>query len=104
MKPSEILSQAGDLVAKGWTQGAYARDAQGESCASSDPEAACFCATGAVRHVCPVACERVAAWPFLRKAISNDSITLFNDHPDRTQAQVVKAFRKAAKLAEETGQ
>lgn len=36
------------LVEKGWTRGAYARLQDGTTCATSDPDAAMFCAIGAL--------------------------------------------------------
>ena len=49
----EIFKKTRSLVAKGWTQGAYARDANGRwSVSIDDPEAVYFCITGALSRAC----------------------------------------------------
>jgi hypothetical protein len=49
------LKAARDLIAepKNWCQGTLALDKQGEKCDPKDPEACKFCATGALKRVCP---------------------------------------------------
>lgn len=49
----EIFKNTRNLVAKGWTQGTYARDANGNpSKTLDDPEAVCFCISGAMSRAC----------------------------------------------------
>lgn len=51
----ETLKAARALIAdpKHWTRGTFARDANGEPCASGAVEAVCFCALGALKRVAP---------------------------------------------------
>lgn len=44
----EILSQARELVRRGWTQGVVARNDKGGEVGAGDAEAVSWCATGAV--------------------------------------------------------
>lgn len=66
--------------------------------------AVCFCARGAVRAACPAglfsdaltgAGYRWEAMAALR-AVTGFASALWNDHPFRTQAEVVSALRAAA--------
>lgn len=56
MKTSEILIAARDLIADParWTQYASARDAEGKYVECDDEKAVCWCAMGALKHVCPL--------------------------------------------------
>jgi hypothetical protein len=49
----EILRQARELISDPahWTQGEYARDADGNFAAVYDPAAVCFCSLGAIAKV-----------------------------------------------------
>ena len=47
-KADEILTEARTLIEKGWTQGKYARDADGNPISEKDPNACEWCALGAV--------------------------------------------------------
>jgi hypothetical protein len=49
--PLEILIAARALLLRGWTQGAYARDASGVPCNSDSEHAECWCFEGAVNAV-----------------------------------------------------
>lgn len=107
LKPSEVLSMAADLIEPrgAWTQGYYARDEGGEQVEAEEPKAICWCAIGAMAHAIgreiatfdPVS----RAEGYLIDAIGYHSIITWNDAPERTQADVVTAFRKAAELARE---
>ena len=44
---AEIFQKSLELVQKGWTQGAHARDAGGENVAVSSPKACSYCTIGA---------------------------------------------------------
>jgi hypothetical protein len=94
----EILTEARELIAKGWTQGNAARRADGKDALLSDPDATCFCSFGAVvlaSRGCETSGEALTA---LRRSISGNngrSIVDWNDDPSRTQAEVLAAFDKA---------
>lgn len=50
----EIIQGAIDLLSdkERWTHGVEARDVDGESISPRDPNAICWCATGAIAHKC----------------------------------------------------
>lgn len=48
MTPLHVLTEARELVRKGWTQGAFARDVKGKPCIVYTQEAVTFCPTGAM--------------------------------------------------------
>ena len=99
----DILTAARDLVSKGWTQDAMKMKHIGESHFS-------YCATGAIsaavhkRHSPhatwrsrKIGSEVRAAIDALRCITGQYSLTYWNDHPDRTQEQVVHVFDAAIK-------
>lgn len=100
---SEVLSRAADLIEPEgcWTRGAFARVAPG---ASSVPAhfaaAACWCLMGAVIHEAPATGGiQKRAYEYISSVLGKRHIDEWNDAPDRTQAEVVAALRKAAELA-----
>jgi hypothetical protein len=110
-KPSEILSAAADLIEPEgrWTKGAFARDQAGHIVQVESQNASCFCVAGAIYKV---AGRRQSTR--VGRLIDQLSAPLqaggryrgladFNDHPERTQAEVVSALRQAAEKAREQG-
>ena len=99
-----VLLTAASLVEEGWCQGAFHRFRDGDVVQS--------CAGGAIsRAACaawvpgfttysgrPVEhCARISLAQHLRsKSVSFVSIEAWNDHPDRTAAEVAEAMRQAA--------
>lgn len=110
---SAILSKAADLIKpKGrWTQRQYARrEVGGRSVSPVGDLAVCYCAIGAMAAASGIKVNRIengklGLMRYLQGAIGQPSVIGWNDRPERTQAQVVAALRKAAKLAlaEEAG-
>lgn len=111
---SQILSRAQDLVKTGWTQGALARDKNGQYTSEYSLEACSFCTLGAyfraarelsVQDVEVMQRVRVLAWSSLETAINEfpggrGNISSFNDNPIRTVEQVIAVFEKAKSLLE----
>lgn len=114
-----VLRAAADLIEPEgkWTQNWWARRANGTICEPIDPAAACWCLRGAVNRVVrgegatgdvtrlpPIQtdAERFIgeATPMRRASNGEYDTSGFNDAPERTQAEVVAALRKAADLAE----
>ena len=103
MKTSEVLRAARAKIVQGWTQGAFARDAEGRSTPWQGDEAVCWCAMGAIGCVGPdhddiaesvlIALQR-AIGPTGYTAISH-----FNDADGRTKDDVLAAFDRAIALA-----
>lgn len=92
----EILKAARDLLAKGWTQGAYARDEIGLTVGENDKRACRFCSVGAIWAAASrlndgpseaqSAVERIPRARFL---------IAWNDDSRRTQADVLALFDEA---------
>lgn len=84
-----------------WTQGWFAKTADGKSCYSDRPGAICWCAAGFIRKRHPALQQRLH--DCLRRALNLGSLQTvgdWNDVPGRTAAQVADAFYTAAMLAE----
>lgn len=94
----EILAEARELIAKGWTQGTPARNADGDDCGVYESEAQCFCSLGALWRAAGGIGVAVDAANALRAGATGSlasSISFWNDAPGRTQAEVLAAFDKA---------
>ena len=99
----DVLREARELIAKpgGWTQGVFARTSEGKACPWQASTASCFCALGAVERASAAGNRwhtRNQATDILRsEGIGNiaESISLWNDAPHRTQADVIAAFDAA---------
>ena len=107
MKYSQIYNKAADFVEKGWTQGRMAVDKHGNDCHSQSKDAVRWCLSGALSLTCVVkSFSQFSMSPRteLVKYLSlEDSITYWNDDPNRTQEDVVELLREAAKRADEEG-
>ena len=101
---AELLDEAGSLIERGWCQCRYGEDADGNMVPAESNSAVRWCATGAIERV---AMRRSRAtgegyyrlWEVLTKALDahlGEFRTCWNDRYDRTQAEVVSAFRNAA--------
>lgn len=99
MTAAEILRKASELP---WTQGEFARDADGNGLFDREPGAVCWCADGAIRHVGSAVrmMERVAARNALRDVIGTYDIHEWNDAPGRTAEEVAAKMIEAAELLE----
>jgi hypothetical protein len=101
METLEVLRKARGLIEKGWCQGVYAKDENGKPCDPNSAAAESFCVYGALRRWAQrysdeydAATDRLGEEPECQHGIS-----LFNDHEDRTQAEVLALFdRTIAKL------
>lgn len=106
-KPSEILSAAADLIEPEgrWTQNRFAASADGEMRSPQEGEASCWCAWGALLRVAAdPSDDAVYDASDIAEAVIGGNLVMFNDAPDRTQAEVVSALRQAAEKAREAGQ
>jgi hypothetical protein len=97
----EILRGARDLVAAGWTQGAFGRTHSGMPMGYAGANIANYCALGALFRAgsgsgpLPTKLAEIA----VRNQV-NGSLVIFNDTPGRTQAEVVAVYDKAIAAAE----
>lgn len=97
----EALRAGRERVARGWTQGAFARNQKGSSVAEANPSAICFCALGAIYA------DRRApyslAFDALSRAVESPKANVpphcvvgyFNDDPATTQADVLALYDRA---------
>lgn len=103
MNALDVLVAARALIADpaNWTQGRFQKTiVQFDPPAPGDGFA--YCARGAIYATAPRTGDCVTALMILRRAISStkwDGIVAWNDHPQRTHAQVLAAFDKAIKIA-----
>lgn len=106
MKASEILTGAADKleIVGAWTQGVWARDAEGRSLQRDVPGAVCWCMVTAICVISPEDYSTNDACAFVRDYINGESLLTWNDHPLRTQHEVCTALRGAAATAEAQGQ
>lgn len=85
-----------------WTKGAIARDAEGVEVNETDRSAVCWCLFGAIGRVAWREEEEVSR--YLCRAGSSGpgpgEITLWNDAPERTHADVLALLDRAIKEVE----
>lgn len=105
MRPSDILDAAADKITPpgSWTQQCSARTETGFPCLPNSPEAACWCATGAIYAQLQRRNFFHPALIYLAAVIPMDGLVAWNDAKGRTQAEVIRALRDAAGLARSEG-
>ncbi len=94
----ENLKAVRALIAKGWTQEAYARDARGFAVNFDSDEAECYCLRGATL----AAADSYSCCADLQIALSlplSDGLIAYNDFPGRTQADVLALIDRAIEAA-----
>lgn len=101
MTPAEILTKAADLLEKpgAWTQKELGRRADGTPirCGEDMAEAVCYCISGAIIAIAGpdhlMRCTRAV------EKVTRKLPVIWNDAPERTQAEVVAKLREAAAKA-----
>lgn len=100
-----ILTRTAERIRAGWTQRAFARDAEGRACEYSSRTARCFCLVGALmresdaleselRLTALIADEaRVCALDRLHDRLPR-SIASWNDEPARTHEEVLALLER----------
>ena len=109
MKCSEIYNEAADLVEKGWSQNAFARNKNGFSVDPGGDGATSWCLSGALWLVTygkgtfnrPSDYRTSILYKLVQDLKLKKFVAAWNDDPDRTQEDVVKLLRDAAKQADE---
>jgi hypothetical protein len=92
----DVLVEARALIAKGHAKGVSARRLDGYAVSSRSDDACAWCALAALSVV-----TNGPYWPAaesLSRVVyghSNGNIPLWNDAPERTQAEVLEAFDRA---------
>lgn len=102
-KRVETLKQARVLIERGWTQNAFARDADGRQVSFDNPAATCYCLSGAVGAITGVDGDlwhqvqlRLEETP----EVGDNGIAFWNDATYRTKEQVLALIDRV--IAEET--
>lgn len=85
------------LIEKGWTQGYYAKDAQGELVGIHDGDACSFCAVGAIHRASEDASDwaRDEAGNAVVAVTPGFNIPIYNDAKGRTKDEILALFDKA---------
>ena|SRR5882672_5256736 len=86
------LILARGFVARGWTQGWFARNSSGVDCASTNAEACCWCVSGAIGRSTNNDEEFNACFREMELTTNSKSLVSWNDAKKRKQAHVVKAL------------
>jgi hypothetical protein len=87
------MTKAWQLVQSGWCQGVSALDSQGNGVVPESPSASRWCIHGALSRVYGEGTDD--AHFRLAKSIGFWTTIHWNDDPNRTQAEVVEALKKA---------
>lgn len=101
--PADILRAARELIStpEKWTQHDWARDRSGKATIYSSPDAACWCAMGAIRQVTGGYPGFSLAEDILEQATRSNDIGAWNDRQGRTHKTILRAFDRAIALAEQ---
>lgn len=98
----DILEHARALIAEPerWTQGALARDGDGEELGDAqDPDAACWCLAGALHHAGYGRATSLLVHRVLSTLDKPVDIVTWNDAPERSHAQVLLLLDECIALA-----
>ncbi len=98
----EGLKQIRALIDKGWTQGDFARDRNGQGVSSTSPDAVCWCLFGAIKRAtidCPVVFDQTnaAIYRQITKKSKANNIPAFNDKIAKNQFDVLDVIDEAIK-------
>ena len=108
-----LLRTAQELLGRGWTQGADARDRDGIPVPGWSERAVCWSLLGALVAVLEAQSEATGddaaisdlarACALLAETLDVGSLETWNDEPGRTQSEVIEAVRRAASADEPPG-
>lgn len=79
-----------------WTTDSFAKDDEGSPVVWDDPNAVCYCTTGAMGHFGTIRAS-IAAQKLLKQFLGEDSIPQWND-AQKSPKPIIIALRKAARL------
>ena len=101
-----VLKTAREKISnpKAWTQGHYAKDQSGTVDEPCSGTAVSWCAAGAISAALgfnsPAKLYETGLLEFLGEVAGWNTITMYNDYPTRTHAEILEVFDKAIKLME----
>lgn len=90
----DLLIAARAKLAQGWCQGSYAVDDHGDATLVSGPGACAWCAEGAILAVTSADGPYHTLHRLVEKH-ADSHLAHWNDHPGRTQAEVLALFDRA---------
>ncbi len=90
MKPSELIADPAS-----WCQGSLARDQDGNSLGSGDPDACQWCMIGAIEKSLFITSKAFSRLERVVKSKGFEIIADWNDAPGRTHAEVIAALKEA---------
>ena len=103
MEYSEVYNKAAALIEKGWNQNVYSKNEKGKVCKPWDKSAVSWCLSGALLHVLNSG-EVGYSLKEVRVHLGlGVTAATWNDHPDRTQKDVVRLLKNAARRADKEG-
>ncbi len=98
MTTRDVLVKARSYIERGHTTRAFARNAAGDDVPPEHPGACCWCILGALLLASPDRRVHQGARRALMEACGvrpPSSLDVWNDAPERTQADVLDAFNRA---------
>ena len=103
MTKTEFYNKAAALIEKGWNQNVYSKDEKGNNCNPEAKAAVSWCLSGALLRVFYLS-DINYGLPEARAYLGlGVAVATWNDHPDRTQKDVVRLLKNAARRADEEG-
>lgn len=109
MTDAELYNKAADIIKKGWTQNAFARNEEGFSVTPDGKDATSWCLTGALWLVVRGNKNPKEYYGDVPLTVHNliknlglrESAGVWNDDPNRTKEEVIELLQKAVILTGE---
>lgn len=101
MKVVDALKSARNIlvIKQNWAQGEMAKDVHGEAVTALDEKAVSWDLSGAIYIACKgEQAVYKSAFRAFRVAAGTDSISQWNDHPERTHEEVLAALDETIKM------
>jgi len=103
--PVEIIDHVTSLIQKGWCKEAYALNAQGMEVSFEDPNATCFCLSGALwraetdlKAFGPASILVRDTVEIVARGVCGYGITMFNDTKEVSKEDVLRVLQEARQL------
>jgi TolB-like protein len=95
------LTEARKLLEKGWTQNAYARNANGVAVDEENPNACSFCVRGALNRAHASLETHLLVGRVVKERTGGLWVHLWNDAPGRTREEVLAMIDEILKAVSE---
>ena len=93
------LAKAAEIIKKGWSRGAHARNADNKAVKLDDPSACKFCGVGAIAIARILLGHQFGATAYATRALGDKALSRWNDFDARDSDQVNQLLLNAAALA-----